>query len=416
MYIKRAIEGLVEQMSTEYAVVIVTGPRQVGKSTMLEHLIAEGRGLPEGASGHSVVTLDDLTERALAQEDPAMFLQLHEPPVLIDEIQQAPQLLSEIKIRTDSGVPAGSFWLTGSQPFRLMKLAGESLAGRAAILALTSLSQQESAGAADAAGPLSLDLNDLKTREAAANPTDTLGIYRRIFTGSMPAVISGEKSNLSVFYSSYLQTYIERDVRDLLGDVEALSFLRFMTAVAARCSQELNISSICRDVDKRPETVKAWLSTLERSGVIFYLHPYSNNQLTRTVKSPKLYFHDSGLVAYLTRWESPETLAVGAMAGALMENYVVSEVRKGYAAQGEEPLLYYYRDRDAREIDLVLESDGQLHPIEIKRTASPNLAMTNSFSALDRGSVPRGTGAIVCMAPRLQALDSQTLVIPAWMI
>lgn len=415
MYIPRDIEPLVITLSKEYAALLVTGPRQVGKSTMLQHLIDSGVGLPEGASTRHVVTLDDLTERALATSDPAMFLQLHEPPVLIDEVQYAPELFVELKKRIDAGAPAGSFWLTGSQPFRLMKLAGESLAGRVGILPVSSVSQHEAYGTGSAQ-PLSFDLTHLKDREANYTPAGLHELYDRMYHGSMPAVLSGDKKNLRIFYSSYLQTYIERDVRDLAGDVEALPFAAFITAVAARCSQELNVSALCRDTGESAATVKSWLAILERSGVIFYLHPYSNNQLTRTVKSPKLYFHDCGLVAYLTKWSGPETMAVGAMAGAFMENYVVSEIRKGYMALGEEPLLYYYRDRDAKEIDVVLESDGELHPIEIKRSASPNLGMTSNFSALDRGSVPRGAGAVICMANKLGALDSQTFVIPAWMV
>lgn len=210
--------------------------------------------------------------------------------------------------------------------------------------------------------------------------------------------------------------YIERDVRDLAGDIDVLAFNLFVTAAAARCAQELNVAALCRDTGLSAATVKAWLGILERSGVIFYVHPYSNNQLKRMVKAPKLYFHDCGLVAYLTKWGSPETLAVGAMSGALMENYVVSELRKGFLARGEEPLLYYYRDRDAREIDVVLECDGELHPIEIKRSASPNLGMTSNFSALDRASVPRGAGAVICMAERLAMLDDRTFVVPAWIV
>lgn len=417
MYIPRDIEDLVVELSGEYAAVLVTGPRQVGKSTMLEHLIAETKGVPVGSrsSRRETVTLDDLTERALATSDPSLFLQLHEPPILIDEVQYAPELLLELKKRIDAGAPAGSFWLTGSQPFRLMKLAGESLAGRVAILPVSSMSQHEAFGTG-AAAPLPFDLTVLKARQAEYQPANMLELYDRMYRGAMPAIVSGDKSNVRVYYSSYLQTYIERDVRDLAGDVQVLSFLNFITAVAARCAQEVNISALCRDTGETAATVKAWLAILERSGIIFYLHPYSNNQLTRTVKTPKLYFHDCGLVAHLTRWEGPETMAVGAMSGAFMENYVVSELRKGYLARGEEPLLYYYRDRDAREIDMVLESDGELHPIEIKRSASPSPGMARNFSVLDRGSVPRGAGAIICMAEKLGALDGRTFVIPAWMV
>ncbi len=404
-YITRAMEPLVRETVSEYAAVLVTGPQQVGKSTMLNHVIAQtGRAI-------ECVSLDNLTERRLASSDPAMFFQVHTPPVLVDEVQYAPELFSEIKEHIDRGVPAGSFWLTGSQQFRLMELAGESLAGRVAILSLSSLTQGENDGAV--ASPFSVSLPYWKQRQASVQPKPIGKLFEEMHRGAMPAIDAGRYSNLDVFYGSYVQTYIERDVRRLLGSVDALQFADFMRAVAARCSQMTNVAAIAEDVGLRPEKAKAWLSVLERSGITFYLHPYSNNQLKRTVKAPKLYFHDCGLVAYLTKWTSAQTMEAGAMSGAFMENFVVSEIWKSYLNAGMEPPLYYYRDHDAKEIDLVIEADGELHPIEIKKTATPDKRMIKSFGALDRASVPRGCGAIVCAAESVSALDSNTLVIPA---
>ena len=237
-----------------------------------------------------------------------------------------------------------------------------------------------------------------------------------MFKGAMPAIVAGKFTNLNVFYSSYLQTYIERDVRMLLDNVDAIQFFDFIRAVAARCTQMVNVASIAKDLGMRPDKTKTWLLLLERSGIIFFLHPYSNNQLKRTVKAPKLYFHDCGLVAYLTKWTSAEVMAAGAMAGAFLENFVVSEIWKSYLNAGLEPPLYYYRDHDAKEIDIVIESDGELHPIEIKRTASPNRGMVKSFSILKRSSLPLGVGAIICAAEKLSALDSNTLVIPVGLL
>lgn len=407
-YILRAIEPLVGEVAAEYAVLLVTGPRQVGKSTLLAHVI-EQLGRPVGQ-----VTLDDLTERQLAVADPAMFFQVHQPPVLVDEVQYAPELFSHIKMLVDQGAPPGSFWLTGSQQFRLMELAGESLAGRVAVLPLSSLSQGENDR--ECSAPFSLDLSYWKQREARLSPKTVIDLFEAMHRGAMPAVDAGRYSNLNVFYASYLQTYIERDVRRLLGDVDALQFADFMRAVAARCSQMLNVAAIAADAGIRPEKAKAWLAVLEKSGIIFYLHPYANNQLKRTVKAPKLYCHDCGLIAHLTKWTSPETMEAGAMAGAFMENFVVSEIWKSYLNAGMDAPLYYYRDHDAKEVDLVIEADGALHPIEIKKTASPNRSMTRSFGALDRASVPRGTGAVICAAERVSALDGDTLVIPAGLL
>ena len=405
-YITRSLEKVVMEVTKEYPVVLVTGPRQVGKTTMLQKLM--------DGTGRNYVSLDDLTERDLAKRDPELFLQLHQPPVLIDEMQYAPELFPYIKLAVDRGHQAGAFWLTGSQIFKLMRGVQESLAGRVAVLSMTTLSQAEISGVS--AEPFSVNLEALRRRSTERPPADTHEIFKRIYRGSMPAIVSGAASNSQIFYSSYLSTYIERDVRSLSESIDATKFIRFVTAVAARCSQMLNVAEIAQDADINQKQAKDWLGILETLGIIFYLHPYSNNLLKRLVKTPKLYFFDSGLVCYLTRWSSAETLEYGAMNGAILENYVVAEIAKSYFNCGQEPYLYYYRDKDAREIDIVLEHDGILNPIEIKKTAAPGTELTRVFALLDKASVPRGTGAIVCMKPHLSALDRENLIVPVWMI
>lgn len=405
-YITRNLEHVVQQVSTEYPVVLVTGPRQVGKTTMLKKLM-------EGTN-RGYVTLDDLNERQLAKTDPELFLQLHKPPVLIDEVQYAPELFTYIKIHADKTHEAGAFWLTGSQVFKLMQGVQESLAGRVAVLSLTSLSQAELAGGE--ISPFVIELDALAARKACREKTDAKGIFERIFRGSMPAIVSGANSNSQIFYSSYLTTYIERDVKELSDAIDSLKFLRFITAVAARCGQMCNIAEIARDADINQSQAKNWLGILEALGIIFYLHPYSNNLLKRLVKTPKLYFYDTGLVCYLTKWSSAETLESGAMNGAILENYVVSEIKKTYLNCGIEPYLYYYRDKDAKEIDIVLEHDGMLNPIEIKKTANPGTELTKVFHLLDKSSIPRSKGAVICMKPELSAIDKDNYIIPIWMI
>lgn len=405
-YIKRSLEKIVIQVTTEYPVVLVTGPRQVGKTTMLQKLM-------EGTD-RAYVTLDDLSERNLAKTDPEMFLQLHKPPVLIDEVQYAPELFTYIKVYVDKNHQPGAFWLTGSQVFKLMQGVQESLAGRVAVLSLTSLSQAEISGGETA--PFSVDLEQLTARKAGHMAADTAEIFARIYRGSMPAIVSGANSNSQLFYSSYLSTYIQRDVRELSDAIDSLKFLRFMTAVAARCGQMLNTADIARDADINQVQAKNWLGILETLGIIFYLHPYSNNLLKRLVKTPKLYFYDTGLVCYLTKWSSAETLESGAMNGAILENYVVAEIAKTYLNCGQEPYLYYYRDKDAKEIDIVLEHDGVLNPMEIKKTANPGTELTKVFQLLDRASTPRGKGAILCMKPELGAIDRENYIVPVWMI
>ena len=406
-YISRLMEPLVLEVSKEYPAVLLVGPRQTGKTRMLQRL-AEG-------TDRGYVSLDDLTNRALAKQDPAMFLQLHPAPVLIDEGQYAPELFSQIKLAADARRKPGAYWLTGSQPFRLMKLAGETLAGRAAILHMDALSHRESAGA-PAAPPFTVSPEAFRDRAAAAAPLATPALFREIWRGALPGLVSGEFTNRDVFYSSYVQTYIERDVRDLYPGVDPIAFSHLLRAVAARTAQEVNVHEIAKELGVGDTSVRTGLGVLEKSDVVHLLHPYSANALKRTVKSPKLYFFDTGLVAFLTRWSSPETLEAGAMSGAVFENWVVNEVRRSFSQRGIEPPLWYYRDRDGKEIGLVLERDGALHPVEIKKSAAPKREMASAFRMLDPAPQPRGTGAIVCMAGEAGAVSSDTLVLPAWAI
>lgn len=405
-YLNRSLESVVREASGEYPVVLVTGPRQVGKTTMLLKLMED--------TDRSYVSLDDLNERALAKSDPELFLQIHKPPVLIDEVQYAPELFTYIKIYADRMRVPGAFWLTGSQAFKLMEGVRESLAGRVAVMSLTPLSQAEISGCE--MQPFKLDLKDLNERREKREPADLDGIYERIYRGSMPAVASRQIDNIQMFYSSYISTYIERDVRELSDSIDSLKFMRFVTAVAARCGQMINMAEIAKDADINQKQVKDWLGILETLGIIFYLHPYSNNLLKRLIKTPKLYFFDTGLVCYLTRWSSAETLSNGAMSGAILENYVVSEVAKTFLGCGQEPFMYYYRDKDAKEIDIVLDQDGELNPIEIKRSSNPGKELTRVFSLLDRASEPRGKGAIICMKQDLSAIDKDNYIIPVWLI
>ncbi|SEW10179.1 ATP-binding protein [[Clostridium] fimetarium] len=295
---QRSLESIVIELTKQYPAILITGPRQVGKTTMLQKLM-------EGTD-KNYVTLDDLNERALAKSDPDMFFQIHKHPVLIDEVQYAPELFSYIKILVDNNHKAGDFWLTGSQIFKLMKGVSESLAGRVALLNMTTLSQSEIYGGINT--PFQVDLSVLNEKMAERKSADTEEIFQRIFKGSMPSIVNGTYVNSNIFYNSYISTYIERDVRELSDSIDALKFVRFMTAVAARCSQMQNISDIAMDADINQVQAKNWLNILETLGVIFYLHPYSNNMLKRLVKTPKLYFYDTGLVCYLTKWSNAKTV------------------------------------------------------------------------------------------------------------
>ena len=405
-FIERDLSNKILELSQDYACILLTGPRQVGKTTLLRQLMQKNR---------NYVTLDDMDERRLAQQEPATFLAVHDTPLLIDEVQYAPQLFSYIKMAVDNGASPGSFWLTGSQAFRMMELAQESLAGRVAILHMSGLSQHEIYGVGDAR-PFVVDLQQLKERKDLGQSADLPAMYERIWRGSLPGYISGKFKDRNVFYSSYIQTYIDRDVSELLERVDKLLFQDFVRAAACRAGQMLNIHDIAQDVGVADDTAKRWLLVLEKSDIIFFLRPYSNNLLKRTVKTPKMYFFDTGLVAYLTRYTTSEILQNGAINGAILENYVVAEIRKSFLNVAQEALLWYYRDTRSNEIDLVMEYDGQLHPLEIKRSVNPASQLVQAFTVLDKGSVPRGKGAILCMRTEITAVDANNFIVPIWMI
>lgn len=407
-YIARHMESKILELSKSYSAILLTGPRQSGKTTMLRSL-AERENI-----GREYVSLDDLNTRDMAKNDPALFLQLHKPPVLIDEVQYAPELFTYIKIHIDEHHNPGDFWMTGSQIFRLMQGVQESLAGRVALLHMSPMSQREIIGAPCV--PFTTDFDKLLAESKSIAPVTTPEMFERIWNGSMPGIVSGQYADRNIYYSSYLSTYIERDVREISGNIDALKFNRFVTAAAARTSQLLNYKALADDADIDEITAKSWINILETLGIIFLLHPYSNNVLKRTVKTPKLYFYDTGLVCYLTKWSSPEVAEIGAMNGALLENFAVSEIMKGYQNAGLESYLYFYRDRDTKEIDVIIEGDGRLSPLEIKKTATPDKRIIKTFGVIDKAPLQVGTSAVLCMAERFGAFDRDNLIVPIWMI
>lgn len=405
-YINRAMEDTFLRLSKEFPALLLTGPRQVGKTTMLQKLAREEN------NGRRYVTLDDLTERQMAKNDPKMFFQIHKPPVFIDEVQYAPELFSYIKIHIDQHHRPGDFWMTGSQVFRLMDGVQESLAGRVCLLHMSPMSQAEICGTATT--PFVLDFEQLSQRIKERRPVDTPALYERIFQGGMPALISKQYTDRGAVYSSYISTYIDRDVKEISGAIDSLRFMEFITAAAALSSQMLNYKTISDAAGIDQVTAKNWVRILERLGIVFFLYPYSNNMLKRMVTKPKLYFYDCGLVAYLTKWSDSDTLMNGAMSGAILENFVVSEIVKSYLNCGRQAFIYYYRDRDTKEIDILMEDSGKLHPMEIKKTATPHSQLTRVFRVIDKADLKRGTGAVLCTTDRLSAFDSQNLIVPIW--
>jgi predicted AAA+ superfamily ATPase len=403
MYRPRSLEDKLRAASAQFPVLLLAGPRQVGKTTLLRHLAEDER---------RYVSLDDPAARELATEDPALFLQSWPAPLLIDEVQYAPQLLPHIKMAVDEARTPGAYWLTGSQQFHLMRDISETLAGRLALVSLLGFSHREIEGRRLTAPPYLPLVERLEGHEGV----ELASLYRHIWLGSFPALVTGQVQDRDLFYSSYVATYLQRDVRDLtqVGDLSA--FTRFLRAVAARTGQLLNLSDLARDVDISQPTAKAWLSVLEASWQVVLLQPWHSNLTKRLVKTPKLYMLDTGLASWLTRWSSAETLSAGAMAGPMLETWVVAEVLKSWWHRMATPPVYHYRDHDKREIDLLFETDGALWPTEIKRSASARRSWTKTFGALERLGPERGSGAVLSLVPDVVPLGAKDRAAPVGLI
>ncbi len=400
MYIKRHIESVINECLQQFSVLLVTGPRQVGKKTLLQHV----------CNDFGYVTFDDPLVLREAIEETNLFLKNNEPPLLIDEVQYAPAIFRYLKIYVDKNKTKGSFVLTGSHAFELMKNVSETLAGRMAIVELKGLSLREIHNV-DFYRPFVPNEEYIEEREKCL--VDYNNLWQTIHRGSMPE-LQDKTISWDRYYSSYIKTYIEKDVRQIINIADELKFVRFLTSLAVRCGELLNVNAIANEVEASADTIKRWLSILQTSGIIYLLEPYFNNVLKRVVKAPKIYFYDSGLVCYLARWTSPDTARIGAQAGNIFENFIVSEILKSHINAGKTiSSIYYYRDRDQREIDVVIEEDGKLYPIEIKMTANPTKAMGKHFSALD--NIPNKTrqpGIILCQYDKKLYLKEDMIALP----
>jgi predicted AAA+ superfamily ATPase len=403
MYVPRTIESFFMNAAKQFPVLLVTGTRQVGKTTFLRHLAEKER---------TYITLDDPLVRTLAKEDPALFFQRFPPPLLIDEIQYAPELLPHIKMEVDRKQEQGLFWLAGSQHFHLMKGVSESLAGRIGVVQLLGLSRRELTGQGLMLRPFLPTPEEVRSRFKSGSRLTLKELYRLIWRGAFPRIVLEAKIERDLFYGSYIQTYIQRDIRDLARVGDEMTFLRFLRAAAARTGQLLNLTDLARDSDVAPNTAKNWLSILEASGIAYLLQPYHSNIIKRLVKTPKLYILDTGLCAYLTEWSTPETLEAGAMSGPILETWIMAELLKSYWHNGRHAPFYYYRDKDQKEIDLLILQDGIAYPLEFKKTASPTKEDVRHFRALERLKTPIGFGGIICLAEQNLPITSSTQSIP----
>lgn len=420
MYYERTLEPVIRNVNETFPVLLVTGPRQVGKTTLLEKLAEPERRR---------VSLDNPTVRALAKTEPELFLQRYPPPVLIDEVQYAPELFPYIKMIVDRQRQTGDFWITGSQMFQMMKNVTETLAGRVGIVPMLGLSNSEIQGTH--LPPLEVDPHKLMERVELAKSMSLVQVFERIYKGSMPRLYELEGGNRELYFESYLDTYIIRDIRNLEQVGDETAYINFIKVVAARTATNVNYEALAQEAGVSAPTAKRWLSILVSCGIVLLIPPYFHNALKRVIKAPRMYFLDTGLCAHLMGWSSPEVLENSAMSGAFFETWIVSEIYKSYLNAGKRPPLYFYRDSNKREIDLIICQNGTVYPIEIKKGAAPKNA-TRNFSVLSpieeadacredprEPAGPKtkiGTGAVVCLCSDLLPVDRKNWYVPAWAI
>lgn len=420
MFYERTIEKTLRSVSESFPILLLTGPRQVGKTTLLTKMAGNGR---------KIVSLDNPTVRALAKREPELFLQRYVPPVLIDEVQYAPELFDYIKIYVDNHKTNSDFWLTGSQTFHLMNRVTESLAGRVGVVRMLGLSNSEIMGNHFPA--FTVNPQELMRRMGEVPAMNINEVYSRIFKGSMPRLYEVQNVNRDEYFESYLETYISRDIKDLTQVGDELSFLNFINIVAARTATNVNYEALASEAGISAPTAKQWLSILISTGLIALIPPFSNNALKRVIKAPRMYFLDTGLCSYITRWSSPEVLERGAMDGQFFETWVVSEIYKSYINNGKRPPLYFYRDSNKKEIDLIIAMDGKINPIEIKKGAAPKDVVKNFmvlrpiekepstedvFSGAAHLKTKIGMGAVICMPSDIMPIDQKNWYVPAWII
>ena len=414
-YINRTIEKKIKDMEGTFPAILVTGSRQCGKSTLLEYITNnEKRNV-------NSVSLDDMKERMLAQEDPELFIRTHDTPLIIDEFQYAPNLLSYIKLKIDetrkeelfgNGKKTGTlYYLTGSQVFETMEEVSESLAGRIGIIDLHPLSTREiNHSKEDMFIP---DINLLKKKEPIKKQSISK-IFERIYRGSYPELYKNSKIDIEAYYSSYVRTYIERDVRKIINIQNEQKFMKFISSIAARTAQEYNASDISKDVGVDVETINKWTSILSNTYMIFLLQPHMNNNVGRIIKRPKIYFMDTGLACYLTGYVSSKTLERSAYSGQIFETYIISEIVKSFTNNNKNPKkhLYYYRDNNQKEIDLLVINEDCIYPVEIKKSANPGTDAIKNFNIVEKFEMKSPNGTVICLTENIHPIDEKNYLLP----
>ena len=406
-YIERTLERKFLKMSSFFKAVLITGARQVGKTTILKHL-AEGQK-------RTYVSMDNTMARTLAKSDPVLFFQTYKPPIIIDEIQKAPELFEQIKIMCDESEERGLFWLTGSQQYNMMKNVRETLAGRIGILELYSLSKNEVDGIRFP-NEMDFSLACLQQRQACTGKNDVVDVFDHIWRGGMPDAIYADAEQRQEYYNSYIETYLMRDVSEEGGITDSVRFRKFLNACAALVAEQVNYKTLAEAAEISQPTAKEWLRLLQGLGIIYLLQPFANNELKRLSKTPKLYFCDTGLCAYLSMWLTRDTLMNGAASGHYFENYVIIELVKNFSYSSVKANLTYYRDSNAKEIDVMVEENGLIHPLEIKKSANPDRREIKKYEIIDKTNLERSSGGIICMCEEVIPIDGKNCFIPCNLI
>ena len=406
-YIERTLERKFLKMSSFFKAVLITGARQVGKTTILKHL-AEGQK-------RTYVSMDNTMARTLAKSDPVLFFQTYKPPIIIDEIQKAPELFEQIKIMCDESEERGLFWLTGSQQYNMMKNVRETLAGRIGILELYSLSKNEVDGIRFP-NEMDFSLACLQQRQACTGKNDVVDVFDHIWRGGMPDAIYADAEQRQEYYNSYIETYLMRDVSEEGGITDSVRFRKFLNACAALVAEQVNYKTLAEAAEISQPTAKEWIRLLQGLGIIYLLQPFANNELKRLSKTPKLYFCDTGLCAYLSMWLTRDTLMNGAASGHYFENYVIIELVKNFSYSSVKANLTYYRDSNAKEIDVMVEENGLIHPLEIKKSANPDRREIKKYEIIDKTNLERGSGGIICMCEEVIPIDGKNCFIPCNLI
>ena len=408
MYYKRQLEDSFLKYSKEYKVLLLTGQRQSGKTTMLEQLIKR-----EGIK-RTYISLDTPNIRMLAKNDTENFFKIYKTPILIDEVQNVPELFPYIKSIVDKTKKNGEFWLTGSHVFKMMENVEESLAGRVCNMHMSTLSLSEIYKYSGSA--FTIDKDELLKKYQERKKHNTNSVYNDIYLGSMPAIVAKEKTDKNKYYEDYITTYLDKDLRYMANKIDIFKFQSFIKILSSFTAQVLNVNNLSQMSEINVKTINNYLSILERLGIIFYLHSYSNNLLKRAINKPKLYFYDLGLVTYLLDFENSNDVRKYNQFGALFENYVISEIMKSYLNVSKTPHIYFYRDIDNKEIDVILENKGILYPIEIKSTSTPSIKACSNFNVLNKSNKKIGTSAMICTSENISSLSENNIVIPYFLI